>query len=90
VAQANYFAEIDPESCTGCAVCLDRCQVGAISEHGGQYLVDRGRCIGCGLCVSGCGDKAALLRPKPAQEIVPPPLNFAAWEQQRLHNRGLL
>jgi electron transport complex protein RnfB len=90
VAQANYFAEIDPESCTSCAVCLDRCQVGAISEQDGQYLVDRVRCIGCGLCVSGCGDKAAMLRPKPPQEIVPPPLNFAAWEQQRLHNRGLL
>ena len=24
------------------------------------------------------------------RQIVPPPLNFDAWEQQRLHNRGLL
>jgi hypothetical protein len=31
-----------------------------------------------------------MLRPKLPQEIVPPPLNFAAWEQQRLYNRGLL
>jgi Na+-translocating ferredoxin:NAD+ oxidoreductase subunit B len=89
VAQANYFAEIDPESCTSCAVCLDRCHVGAISEQGGRYLVDLARCIGCGLCVSGCGDRAATLRPKPPQEIVPPPPNFAAWEQERLHDRGM-
>jgi Na+-translocating ferredoxin:NAD+ oxidoreductase subunit B len=89
VAQANYFAEIDPDSCSGCAVCLARCQVDAITEESGRYVVDRARCIGCGLCVTGCGDKAASLRPKPPQEIVAPPPNFAAWEQQRLEHRGL-
>ena len=30
-----------PESCTACAVCLDRCQVNAISERDGAYVVDR-------------------------------------------------
>jgi electron transport complex protein RnfB len=90
VAQANYFAEIDMESCTACAVCLDRCQVGAISENDGLYAVDRGRCIGCGLCVTGCGSNAVALRPKPPEQIVTPPRDFAAWEQQRLRERGLL
>jgi ferredoxin len=89
VAQANYYAEIDQETCTGCAVCLGRCQVDAISEDDGRYTVDRALCIGCGLCVTGCGDKAASLRLKPPDEIVTPPANFAAWEEQRLANRGL-
>ena len=89
VAQANYVAEIDPESCTNCAVCLERCQVDAISECDGVYLVDRGRCIGCGLCVTGCPSDAAELHPKPPDQVVPPPPNFAAWEQQRLGARGL-
>jgi electron transport complex protein RnfB len=89
VAQANYYAEIDQESCTGCAVCLGRCQVSAISEGDGVYLVDRDRCIGCGLCVTGCADGAVALHPKPPEQVVAPPPNFAAWEQQRLHNRGL-
>jgi electron transport complex protein RnfB len=90
VAHANYYAEIDEEACTGCAVCLGRCQVGAISENDGTYVVDRARCIGCGLCVTGCGVKAATLRRKPPEEIVPPPPTFAAWEQERLANRGLV
>ena len=90
VAQANYVAQIDPESCTSCAVCLERCQVGAISESDGVYLVDRGRCSGCGLCVTGCPSDAAALDPKPPDQVVAPPPNFAAWEQQRLGDRGLL
>jgi Na+-translocating ferredoxin:NAD+ oxidoreductase subunit B len=89
VAQANYYAEIDPDSCTACAVCLDRCQVSAIVESDGVYTVDRPRCIGCGLCVTGCGSGAATLRPKPPAEMLVPPPNFAAWERQRLSNRGL-
>jgi electron transport complex protein RnfB len=89
VAQANYYAEIDPDSCTACAVCLDRCQVGAIAENDGTYVVDRRRCIGCGLCVTGCASGAATLRPRPPEEMLVPPPDFAAWEQQRLHVRGL-
>ena len=90
VAQANYVAEIDPESCTSCATCMERCQVAAIAERDGVYLVDRDRCIGCGLCVTGCPSEAAELHPKPPEEVVPPPPDFAAWEQQRLRDRGLL
>ena len=90
VAQANYVAQIDPESCTSCAVCMERCQVDAISESDGVYLVDRRRCIGCGLCVTGCASAAAELQPRPPDQVVPPPPNFAAWEQQRLGDRGLL
>jgi electron transport complex protein RnfB len=89
VAQANYYAQIDMDLCTSCAVCLDRCQVGAISEDDGLYAVDRALCIGCGLCVTGCGADAVALLPKPPEEIVAPPPNFAAWEQQRLSARGL-
>jgi electron transport complex protein RnfB len=89
VAQANYYAEIDQELCTACAVCFGRCQVNAISESDGGYVVDRALCIGCGLCVTGCADGAVTLRPKPPEEVVAPPPNFAAWEQQRLQDRGL-
>jgi electron transport complex protein RnfB len=90
VAQANYYAEVDQESCTACAVCIDRCQVGAISESDGAYLVDRERCLGCGLCVTGCASGAVALRPKPPEQVVAPPPDFAAWERQRLSGRGLL
>lgn len=89
VACANYYAEIDPEECVGCGICADRCQVHAISEDGEVSAVDRVKCIGCGLCVTGCPNGAARLQRKPDDEIVSPPTDFAAWEEQRLRNRGL-
>ncbi len=89
VAHANYFAVIDPVICASCGTCIDRCQVHAISEGDDASLVDRARCIGCGLCVTGCPNDAARLERKAEAERITPPVNFAAWEQARLHNRGL-
>ncbi len=90
VAHANYYAVIDPDRCVGCGACITRCQVAAISDEEGRSKVDRARCIGCGLCVTGCPSGAATLLPKPAGEVVHPPIDFAAWEHERLLNRGLL
>lgn len=89
VAFANYYAVIDPVLCNNCGTCIDRCQVHAISEGDGYSVVDKVRCIGCGLCVTGCPNDVARLERKPEAEIVQPPINFAAWEHERLHNRGL-
>jgi Na+-translocating ferredoxin:NAD+ oxidoreductase subunit B len=90
VAQANYYALVDQEECTACGICEERCQVKAIAETDGTCVVDRDRCIGCGLCVSGCPSEAVHLHLKPPDEILPPPVDFAAWERQRLRDRGLL
>jgi len=87
VARANYYAGIDAAQCTSCGLCYDRCQVHAIRKDGNVYSVDRTRCIGCGLCVTGCPDHAAHLHPLPAAEIVHPPHDFVAWEEERLRNR---
>ena len=89
VAYANYYAIIEPEFCANCGNCIERCQVQAISEGDGVSVVDLERCIGCGLCVTGCPNDVARLVRKPEAELVHPPENFAAWEHERLHNRGL-
>jgi electron transport complex protein RnfB len=89
VAYANYYAVIDPQFCADCGNCIERCQVGAISEGEGFSVVDRIRCIGCGLCVSGCPNDVARLVRKPEAEMIHPPKDFAEWEHERLHNRGL-
>ena len=88
VAYANY-AEIDPQECAGCGLCIKRCQVHAISEKDGVSVVDLKKCIGCGLCATGCPNGAAKLTKKPHGEIVNPPSNYEAWEHERMHNRGL-
>jgi len=90
VAYANYYALIDPDECVGCGICRKRCQVHAISEQDGISVVNVKKCIGCGLCATGCPNKAAKLVRKTDKEVVSPPVDFAAWEHERLHNRGLV
>lgn len=69
----NYYASVDPESCTGCETCVERCQVNAISidEHLGVSTVNLDRCIGCGNCVSSCPSEAISLFKK-EKEVTPP------------------
>ncbi len=87
VARASYLAEVDAERCTGCGICVRRCQVSAMSDADGVASVDAGRCIGCGLCVSGCSTGAASLRRRSDWEAIHPPETFTEWEHQRLHRR---
>ena len=90
VAQANYFAEIDPLTCTACGTCEERCQVDAIATRDdGVRVARRASCIGCGLCVTGCPAEAARLRRKPADGIVAPPATRGSWERMRLKARGV-
>ena len=89
VAHANYYAVIEPEACTGCGTCIERCQVKAISDQNGISVVDVERCIGCGLCVTGCTGSAARLVRRPEAETIHPPQDFMDWETKRLKFRGL-
>ena len=89
VARANYYAVVDTEKCNGCATCADRCQVNACSTDD-VATIDVTKCIGCGLCVTGCPSEAVKLKLRPDAEVIPPPEDYKAWEQQRLRHRGLL
>jgi len=78
----NFQAAVDPGCCTGCGVCEDRCQVGAVRvlQNGGKAVVDPDRCIGCGVCVAACPSEALDLRKKP--DPVRPPRT-----REELHER---
>ncbi len=89
VACANYCASIDIHTCDGCGICVERCQVHAVREQNGIAVVDPERCIGCGLCVTGCPHDAVQLNRKPEAQIVPPPIDYATWEKDRLSDRGI-
>jgi len=71
----NYYAEIDPELCTGCEICVPRCQLDAITIPDDVAVVDLNRCIGCGNCVASCDFEAAQLTKKEAETV--PPKNTA-------------
>ncbi len=87
VARANYFAVIDPDTCTACGLCTQRCQVKAIVQKDDVHTVTRPRCIGCGLCVTACPEQAIRLERKPDSQIVPPPVDFETWEKMRRAGR---
>jgi len=90
VAKANYYSEVDAAQCTGCGICVNRCQVDAISMKEDLAVVDLNRCIGCGLCVTGCPDMAIHLHKRPDAQLIHPPADFTAWEEERLRRRGLV
>ena len=71
---SNYFAEVEPDRCTGCETCVDMCQMGAVSmDDEGRARIDLKRCIGCGLCVMSCPVEALRLVTKPEGELRTPP-----------------
>lgn len=69
----NFHAEVNPEMCTGCGLCEERCQAAAmkLDEDRKAATVDLTHCLGCGLCVDACPEDAIELR-KNATEAVPP------------------
>jgi NADH:ubiquinone oxidoreductase subunit F (NADH-binding)/(2Fe-2S) ferredoxin/ferredoxin len=54
---------IDPEKCTGCTACAERCPADAISgEPGETHVIDEGKCIRCGMCMDVCSFDAVEVR----------------------------
>jgi ferredoxin len=66
-------AVADRETCAGCGLCEDRCQMDALSQVDGAVALDTDWCIGCGLCVSTCPTESLVLmrKPEPQQAAVP-------------------
>jgi uncharacterized Fe-S center protein len=71
VAQSNYYAGVNEETCAGCETCVDRCQVHAIQMEDDHVSVIKGKCIGCGLCISSCPTGALSLVHKKPEEAPP-------------------
>lgn len=89
MARANYEAVVEDSNCIGCEICVDRCQVSAITMVDGIATIDRDKCLGCALCVTTCGSDAMKLIPRPSSEQIAPPENFGEWEKQRLLSRDV-
>lgn len=47
-------AWIDPNKCTGCGICAERCRFDAIDPHEDIYQIDELSCEGCGYCQKVC------------------------------------
>jgi len=71
IISTPFRVSYEEETCQACGICVDRCQMEALSldgTTGGKIVVDLGRCIGCGLCFSTCPTKSMKLVRKPSTE----------------------
>jgi ferredoxin len=90
IAHSAFFATHDEDLCDGCELCLDRCQMEALSLDDGIIYVDRDRCIGCGLCITTCPNDALALQRKPESELRPLPRTNVETHLQLGKTRGVL
>jgi NAD-dependent dihydropyrimidine dehydrogenase PreA subunit/DNA-binding Lrp family transcriptional regulator len=68
IISSPFRVSVCAESCDGCGICLDRCQMEALDLDDSRVAADLSRCIGCGLCVSACPTKSLSLVRKPSSE----------------------
>jgi ferredoxin len=89
LAKSDFYVEVDPEICTGCEICVERCQFGARSFVDNVSLVDQKRCVGCGQCVLACPSEAMTLVRKPKDQISQTPRDMEEWMKKRAESRGI-
>ncbi len=88
---SNYQATVNSENCTGCEICLERCQMEAITINpDGVAEVNLDRCIGCGLCVTTCPTEAINLREKPEAQKRTPPATSSEQIMRIAKHRGVI
>ncbi len=66
---SNFHAHLDVEKCTGCGVCVNRCQMDALEMQEAKTSLNLDRCIGCGLCVATCKPGALTLVKKEGKSL---------------------
>jgi electron transport complex protein RnfB len=63
---SEFVARVDVDDCDGCATCVDRCPVSAITLRDDRAAVDDDTCLGCGVCQLACPSEAVRLVRRPA------------------------
>ena len=80
IVASSFIALLESETCQGCWVCVERCQMQALAQDGDRVALNTDRCIGCGLCVSTCPSGALALVRKSDSELTPTPITMdATW-----------
>jgi ferredoxin len=64
LVSSPFAAALEESRCQGCGVCLQRCQMEALTLENDRMHLDAERCIGCGLCIPTCPTGALSLQRK--------------------------
>jgi Fe-S-cluster-containing hydrogenase component 2 len=87
--QTNFYASIDPGSCTTCGECMEVCQMDALESVNSHTEVLRSHCIGCGVCLNACEFDAISLH-KTEKEAVPPLSRGKMYQKMIMERYGVL
>jgi len=69
-----YLSVIDPDLCSGCGTCVDRCPMDAIEINDeGIAQRDEESCFGCGICARFCPEEAISLKEGLRKVVILPP-----------------
>jgi len=85
-----FVAFANPDTCEGCGLCVERCQMEALSLVDEKASLNVDRCIGCGLCVTTCPTDSLTLVRKPESEQPAIPQNAIKEAIKRGQERGKL
>jgi Pyruvate/2-oxoacid:ferredoxin oxidoreductase delta subunit len=76
VLYSGFQPRVNPDLCTSCETCVDRCPSKARTMGDRIPKFDTDRCFGCGVCATGCPAEAIVLEEKPG--LPEPPANRKA------------
>jgi Pyruvate/2-oxoacid:ferredoxin oxidoreductase delta subunit len=76
---SGFQPRVNPDLCTGCQTCVDRCPAKAVTLIQDLPEIDTDRCFGCAVCGIGCPAGAIQMIEKPGSPE--PPLNFKGLRQ---------
>jgi electron transport complex protein RnfB len=88
LARSNYVSRIDPDLCSACETCSERCPVDAITIDDAAE-VDEDRCVGCGVCVPSCPTEAIVLVRRKAEQVHEI-LDSQTWLLNTLREKGTI
>lgn len=89
IISSPFQACAEPESCEGCGICVERCQMEALTLKDDKVVLDLNRCIGCGLCVTTCstGSLTLVRKPDSGQRYVPRNMLEALYRLARVRRK---
>jgi len=74
INSTNYLSQVNPDLCSGCGTCVEKCPVDAIELNDSNIAeVNAEYCIGCGVCAHFCPENAIILLEGMRKVYVPPP-----------------
>jgi Pyruvate/2-oxoacid:ferredoxin oxidoreductase delta subunit len=83
---SGFRPHFDPDRCTACEICVERCPAEALTMGEEIPQVNMDRCFGCGVCATGCPSEAIIMEDRPG--ATEPPLNRKALREALASHRG--